>query len=168
MFLIRIDETGIQHQYKFPTLEKEPGLCSSQGSTQATSGKEERIKRMLAASNKKLETTDMEFVNSIEPNYIYASISGYEYIKMNINEFIWFINILNALIEIDTDELGFYGINLFAPKEAFGSSIKSYELVPFELGTYSSTVMGMTDALRAGLFDEENPMSFFDDIRYLG
>ena len=168
MYLIRIDENGAQQQYKFPGLEKD-GIENEkiENSTLSKSGKEARIKKMMEASGKKVEEK-IEFINRVEPNYIYASISGYEYIKMNIVEFFWFVNILNALIEIDSDELGFYGINLFVPKENVGAGTHSYELVSFELGEYSSTVLGMSDALKAGLFNSEDPLSFFDNIRYLG
>lgn len=165
MYLIRVDDTGYQYQYKFPKMENDQVLEKTENSS--TSGKEERIKKMLAASGKNIEEKK-EFINRIEPNYIYASISGYEYIKMNIVEFFWFVNILNALIEIDTDEFGFYSINLFVVKNVVGSSVASHELVSFEMGGYPSTISGMTDALRDGLFNSEDPSDFFDNIRYLG
>ena len=167
MYLIRIDENGAQHQYKFPGLEKD-GIENEkiENSTLSKSGKEARIKKMMEASGKKVEEK-IEFINRVEPNYIYASISGYEYIKMNIVEFFWFVNIINALIEIDTDELGFYGINVFVSKKKETDVMDTYELVQFEIGGHLSTISGLTDALREGLFDSEDPLSFFDNIRYM-
>ena len=132
-----------------------------------SSSKQERIKKMLEASGKKIEE-DLVFINRIEPNFIYASISGYEYIKMNIIEFIWFIHILNALIEIDTDELGFYGVNLFVAKERESGNTHSYELVQFEFMGYASNVLDLSEALRQELFDWSNPETFFNNIKYLG
>lgn len=163
MKLIRVDENGIQHQYLLPSLKKDiDGIDEKKSSS-----KQERIKKMLEASGKKIEE-DLVFTNRIEPNFIYASISGYEYIKMNIVEFNWFIHILNALIEIDTDELGFYGVNLFVAKERESGNTHSYELVQFEFMGYSSNVLDLSEALRQELFDWNNPETFFNNIKYLG
>jgi hypothetical protein len=165
MKLIRIDEsTGHQYQYSLPKLENDD-IVEKQN--EDSSGKTERIRKMLEIKGIKQSKEEKEFINRIEPMYIYASISGYEYIKMNIVEFLWFLNIINALMEIDADELGFYGINLFVSRKKEANNSNSYELAQFEFGGHPSTISGMTDALREGLFDEEDPMGFFDTVRYL-
>lgn len=167
MKLIRVDElTGKQYQYSLPLLENESIEVVDADS--ASSSKQERINRMIKTMAKASDKQDEEIINRIEPNYIYASISGYEYIKMNIVEFHWFVNIVNALIEIDSDEFGFYGINIFIAKERDGINSSNYELVQFEYMGFPSTISGLTDALRAGHFDGNDPHVFFDNIRYLG
>ena len=167
MKLIRVDElTGKQYQYSLPLLENESIEVVDVEST--SSSKQERINRMIKTMAKASDKQEEEIINRIEPNYIYASISGYEYIKMNIIEFNWFIHILNALIEIDTDELGFYGVNLFVAKERESGNTHSYELVQFEFMGYASNVLDLSEALRQELFDWSNPETFFNNIKYLG
>ena len=71
MKLIRVDENGIQHQYLLPSLKKDiDGIDEKKSSS-----KQERIKKMLEASGKKIEE-DLVFINRIEPNFIYASIKN--------------------------------------------------------------------------------------------
>lgn len=157
MYLVRMDENGITQQYGLPYLEVQNNVQNE------LSGKEERIKKMLEKSGKLEKNLDLP--NNLEDGYIYASISGYEYIKMDLHEFWWFINILNALANLDADELGFFGINLFVVKITDSGN---KELVAFELGTNSNTVLGMCDALMSGDIKKENISKFFEMIRILG
>ena len=164
MKLIRVEETGKQYQFNLPDLKAE------QEQEGQTSSKQERINKMLAAQGK--GKVDTEFANYIELNFVYATISGYEYIKMDINEFWNMINSMNALASIDSDELGFFGVNFFVPKKNEVSNSFALDLVQFEYNsggnTYSGNVIGMCDALAQSDFSNENFELFFTKLRYLG
>ena len=162
MKLIRIDEIGKQYQYNLPDLKAEFPEQEGQSS------KQERINKMLEAQGKGKNKTDIDFQNYLEMGHIYATISGYEYIKMDLNEFWSFVNILNALASIDSDELGFHGINLYVPKLNNNGTSSSIELIPFEFCEHPNTVLGMCDALASEILSKENLNEFFNLIRYLG
>lgn len=177
MKLIRVEETGVQFQYSLPTLQAEASIIQDETGknktlTEEDIRKQERINKMLIAQGRTPEKVKGELANHIEPNFVYLSISGYEYIKMNLEEFWWFVNIINALANIDADELGFYGINLFVCKEVISAN-RSYELVQFEYtvlsgDTYSGNISGMCDALMALDFNETSYKNFFSNIKLLG
>ena len=161
MKLIRVEETGKQYQFNLPDLKADVEV-------EEVSSKQARMNKMLEASGKSQNVGDILPNNYLEMGYIYATISGYEYIKMSLDEFWSFINTLNALASIDSDELGFYGVNLFVPKINNLSNSNAIDLVPFELGTYQNNILGMCDALTSGDLTKENLNSFFSLIRYLG
>lgn len=165
MKLIRLDEFGKPYQFNLPDLKAEHREQSDQ---EQQSSKQERINKMLEAQGKSKTKTDIDFHNYLEMGYIYATVSGYEYIKMDLNEFWSFVNVLNALASIDSDELGFYGINLYVPKSNNTGTSSTIELVSFEFYEHSNTVLGMCDALASGTLSKENLNEFFNLIRYLG
>ena len=165
MKLIRVADTGIQHQFSLPSLSAD-GFAKIDMSEEDMR-KQERINKMLIAQGRTPERVTKDFINHIEPNYIYATISGYEYIKMDLKEFWWFMNIINALANIDADELGFYGINLFVCKESLSIN-KSVDLVQFEYAGHEGNISGMCDAIMLGDLNEKNYDSFFTEIRLLG
>lgn len=166
MKLIRVDESGKQYQYNLPDLKAEFSEQDGQSS------KQERINKMLEAQGKSQNKSDTEFANYIELNFIYATISGYEYIKMDIKEFWNMINSMNALASIDSDELGFFGVNFFVPKKNDLSNSFALDLVQFEYNSggnaYGGNVIGMCDALARSDFSNENYELFFTKLRYLG
>ena len=168
MKLIRVEETGKQHQFNLPDLKAE----NQDTQEQETSSKQMRINKMLEAQGKSPNKSDTEFTNYIELNFVYATISGYEYIKMDIKEFWNMINSMNALASIDSDELGFFGVNFFVPKKNEISNSFALDLVQFEYNSggnnYSGNVFGMCDALAQGDFNLENLELFFTKLRYLG
>ena len=129
MKLIRIDEIGKQYQYNLPDLKAEFPEQEGQSS------KQERINKMLEAQGKGKNKTDIDFQNYLEMGHIYATISGYEYIKMDLNEFWSFVNILNALASIDgiADNLAtfylLYGdVNLINTENSMYQSITAEEI----------------------------------------
>lgn len=162
MKLIRVEESGKQYQFNLPDLKAE------HQEQEATSSKQERINKMLEAQGKSQNKLDIDFHSYLEMGYVYATISGYEYIKMDLNEFWSFVNVLNALDSIDSDELGFHGINLYVPKLSAGGTSNTIDLVPFEFGEHQNTVLGICDALTSGILTKENLNEFFNLIRYLG
>lgn len=161
MKLIRIEETGKQYQFNLPDLNAEVQI-------EEVSSKQARINKMLESQGKSPNKEEIEFHNYLEMGYIYATISGYEYIKMDLNEFWSMINTLNALASIDSDELGFYGLNLFVPKKSSSAGLNAIELVSFEFNNHQNNVLGMCDALTSGDLTKENLNEFFNLIRYLG
>lgn len=168
MKLIKIDEIGKQYQYNLPDLKAD----NQDYQEQETSSKQARINKMLEAQGKTSNKIDTNFSNYIELNFIYATISGYEYIKMDLKEFWNMVNSMNALSSIDSDELGFFGVNFFVPKKNEVSNSFALDLVSFEYNSggnvYNGNVFGMCDALAQGDFDIENIELFFTKLRYLG
>lgn len=166
MKLIRIDEIGKQYQYNLPDLKAEFPEQEGQSS------KQERINKMLEAQGKGKNKTDIDFQNYLEMGHIYATISGFEYIKMNKTEFWHMINSMNALASIDSDELGFFGVNFFVPKKKESSNSFALDLVQFEYNfggnVYDGNVVGMCDALANLDYNANNHSLFFEHLRYLG
>lgn len=178
MKLIRIEETGLQIQYNLPDLTYD-GLEANDSSkepvTEEEIRKKERINKMLLAQGKTPENQKVELFNYIEPNFIYATSSGYEYIKLTLDEFWAFINTLNALASIDLDESGFYSLNFYVSNQVnFGNKTTSKDLVQFEyyssdkVNWCSNNALSICDALAAGIINEQNYKNFFNDIKLLG
>lgn len=166
MKLIRVEETGKQYQFNLPDLKSE------QHTEAETSSKQARINMMLEKQGKNLNKVDSELNNYIELNFVYATISGFEYIKMNKTEFWHMINSMNALASIDSDELGFFGVNFFVPKKKESSNSFALDLVQFEYNfngnVYDGNVVGMCDALANLDYNANNHSLFFEHLRYLG
>lgn len=172
MKLIRVEDTGVQYQFKLPTLEpdyEENGLNKPRPVTEEEIRKQDRINKMLIAQGKQPNKAKVEYQSYLELNCIYATVSGYEYIKMDAVEFWHMINTLNALANIDANNP--YGLNLFVCKLKLGSNTE-YELVQFEYNAngniYSGTLEGMFDALGAEDYNESNHNLFFNNLRFLG
>lgn len=162
MKFIRVEDTGVQYQFILPSMEPD----DKQIDTNVSESKRMRIDMMLKAQGKQSDAK-LVFENYVEPGFVYVTMSGFEYIKMDITEFWNMINVLNALANIDADELGFFGLNLFVCREKNGAS-KEYELAQFEYNTFAGNVLGICDALMAGELHKDNYNTFFNDIRILG
>ena len=104
MQLIVIDDIGMQKLLSLPSGE-EIKLEANLDNTTISDSRKERIARALKAQGRGIEIKTDEFKNYIEEKYFYLTVSGSEYLKMDLQEFWQFVNVCNALSMIDVIDI---------------------------------------------------------------
>ena len=133
MQLIVVNDIGTQKLCSLPSGEPIKNSLEE-------SSKNERIIRMLKAQGKEPEEENQ---NYIEANFFYLTLSGEEYLKVNLNELWNCIEICNALCMIDSGEFSFYAINVYYSKSndfenTLGKTSKETNLDSFIIKDFES------------------------------
>ena len=169
MQLIVIDDIGMQKLLSLPSGE-EIKLEANLDNTTISDSRKERIARALKAQGRGIEIKTDEFKNYIEEKYFYLTVSGSEYLKMDLQEFWQFVNVCNALSMIDAGEQAFYAVNVYYPKlrqtsnsdgivQVTSTELESF-LIPDPDGTipYNSVMGEICTCLARGILREPNDL----------